>query len=184
MNTYETITALLDSKNLPYEHYEHTGDYEHHVWKIPGDKAFSKRETKSFSIALIRDRIEVWKWNEENPVAYGTNYEGAINAVSEVLHKEAIAVFPEFSLEFERLVEVAMLLTKKSPKRFWYYVSETFFDYGQNWKWTTIMCTRGDDTWQALNPREQEEIVFANDTKRLEKVAKMILEDSMLDKED
>ena len=39
-----------------------------------------------------------------------------------------------------------------------YTVGVTYFDYGQNWKWTTILNNKGV---QVLNPREWEEIYVA-----------------------
>ena len=65
--------------------------------------------------------------------------------------------------ERKKLSVAAAVLTAKSPNGYRYYVGETYFDYGQDWMWTTVLCE--GDHWggyQALNPREQEEILLAD----------------------
>ena len=87
-----------------------------------------------------------------------------------------IKVYDEGSKEYELLEKAALILTFKSPKRYKYFVGETFFDYGQNWKWTTVLCYTGEhgvlDTYQALNPREQEEICLSDGS--LESIVKIV----------
>ncbi len=79
--------------------------------------------------------------------------------------------------EFENLYKLADILTKKSPNKYIYYVGDTYFDLGQNWMWTTVLC-RGDwSSYQALNPREQEEAILAKSDAELEKVADEVLGD-------
>lgn len=79
--------------------------------------------------------------------------------------------------EFENLYKLADILTKKSPNKYVYYVGDTYFDLGQNWMWTTVLC-RGDwSSYQALNPREQEEAILANSDVELEKIADSVLSD-------
>lgn len=79
--------------------------------------------------------------------------------------------------EFENLYKLADILTKKSPNKYVYYVGDTYFDLGQNWMWTTVLC-RGDwSSYQALNPREREEAILANSDAELEKIADSVLSD-------
>lgn len=74
---------------------------------------------------------------------------------------ETIKVYPQGSEERMLLEAVAQSLTRKSPRGFRYYVGETYFDYGQDWKWTTILVEGGiTGSYQALCPREHEEIIF------------------------
>lgn len=86
-----------------------------------------------------------------------------------------IKKFDENSREYDLLKKLSLILTFKSPNRYTYYVGETFFDYGQNWKWTTVLCFTGKDgvcsTYQALSPAEQEEICLSDGS--LESVAKL-----------
>lgn len=67
--------------------------------------------------------------------------------------------------EYDALRRASHILTGLSPNGWEYYVGETYFDYGQNWKWTTILChCTGNgfaDTYQALSPAAQEEIITA-----------------------
>lgn len=79
--------------------------------------------------------------------------------------------------EFENLYKLADILTKKSPNKYIYYVGDTYFDLGQNWMWTTVLCRGGWSSYQALNPREQEEAILANSDAELEKIADSVLSD-------
>lgn len=89
----------------------------------------------------------------------------------------AIARFPAGSDEYKRLSAAAAMLTVKSPKKSRYYVGETYFDYGQDWKWTTVLCDGSEwGSYQALNPREQEEILLC-DMSELDKITNEVLAD-------
>lgn len=77
--------------------------------------------------------------------------------------------------EFENLYKLADILTKKSPNKYVYYVGDTYFDLGQNWMWTTVLCKGDWSSYQALNPREQEEAILANSDAELEKIADSVL---------
>ena len=64
------------------------------------------------------------------------------------------------SEEYKRLENFAKLLEQNSPNGWHYYVGDTYFDYGQNWKWTVVLCECTDgDRYQALTPREWEEVI-------------------------
>lgn len=102
---------------------------------------------------------------------------------------EYIDVFHPMSDEYRKLEAVANLMTAFSPSRSLYKVGVTYFDLGQGWKWTTILCTyecewsqSGYSTYQALNPREQERICEAESITELAEIAQDILESSLLDK--
>ena len=75
---------------------------------------------------------------------------------------EYIKVFPVGSRERKRLEAAAALMEAKSPNGWRYVVRETYFDFGQNWMWTTVICENGSEWggYQALNPREQEDILM------------------------
>lgn len=87
------------------------------------------------------------------------------------MNYECMKVFKEGSEEYKLLEKLALILTFKSPNRKKYVVGTTYFDLGQDWKWTTVLCK--DDCWsyQALNPAEQEEIITCDGS--LESVAKI-----------
>ena len=62
---------------------------------------------------------------------------------------------------YDLLRRAAAMLTAKSPNGYTYYVGDTYEDYGANMRWTTILCDDGEwGGFQALNPREWEEIVL------------------------
>lgn len=89
----------------------------------------------------------------------------------------AIKRFEPGSDEQKMLAVAAAVLTAKSPNGYRYYVGTTYFDYGQDWKWTTVLCE--GDKWggyQALNPREQEDILLA-DINDIPKICDEVLAD-------
>lgn len=67
------------------------------------------------------------------------------------------------SKEEKNLIAVAKVLEAISPNEYRYEVEETYFDYGQDWSWTTIITYNDEkgDSWQCLTPREWEYVVTA-----------------------
>ena len=80
--------------------------------------------------------------------------------------------------EYKNLVAVAKMLEAISEKGARYEVRETYFDYGQNWKWTTILRIGGKwgDT-QILSPRQQKMVLLANTTAQLAEAVEDIRSD-------
>ena len=77
--------------------------------------------------------------------------------------------------EFTALETAAKIMTKMSPKGYEYYVGDTYFDYGQDWMWTTILCNGGNyGGYQALSPRAQEEIITATAPEALEAAVRRV----------
>ena len=89
-----------------------------------------------------------------------------------------IDVFQSGSFEYEQLRIAAEMLTNKSPRNHVYYVGDTYFDFGQDWKWTTILCASngGWGDYQAITPAQQELIILSND---LDKTTDEILTSTM-----
>ena len=84
--------------------------------------------------------------------------------------------FSRYSEEYEKLDRVSTFLTAMSPNKYYYYVGNTYFDFGQDWKWTTILAkTPRGDSYQALSPRQQEDILLARSDEELERLARQIL---------
>lgn len=54
-------------------------------------------------------------------------------------------------------------------------VEETYFDFGQDWKWTTLIAYRGNvsnnDTYQMLSPKHMDMLTEANDIKDITNIA-------------
>jgi hypothetical protein len=88
-----------------------------------------------------------------------------------------ITTFEKGSEEYEKLQIAALMLTNRSPRGYLYEVGETYFDFGQNWKWTTIMCWANCNPYQALNPREQEEIILSDTYDEMVKTVELIFTD-------
>lgn len=81
----------------------------------------------------------------------------------------SIKVFAPTTPEYKNLARAAALMTGKSPRGYHYRVGETWFDYGQDWRWTTVLSDGGSfEGYQALNPREHEKIVQAASIAELE----------------
>lgn len=75
-----------------------------------------------------------------------------------------IKVYPHDSNEFRALETVASELTKRSAAGFTYDVEDVYFDFGQDWMWTTIVVhTPSNESWQILCPRDHERILYAQD---------------------
>lgn len=90
--------------------------------------------------------------------------------------QEYIKQFVMGSPEREQLHRAAKMLNEKSPNRWEYFVGETWFDYGQRWAWTTILCEEINGTvYQALSPRNQAEIITAQNDAELEQAVKNVL---------
>lgn len=90
----------------------------------------------------------------------------ASKAGNKMNEDKTIRIFNRTDDEYQKLMAAATLLTLFKGKDC--YVGETYFDYGQDWKWTTIL--EKDPTWgavQVLTPKDQENIITANSAKEL-----------------
>lgn len=73
--------------------------------------------------------------------------------------------------EYRNLKIAADILEYESPSNSMYYVEDTYFDYGQDWVWTTIV--RLDGRWggvQAVTPAEWEKLIFADSIEEIVKI--------------
>lgn len=87
----------------------------------------------------------------------------------------AIKVFEKGSDERRALEAAAALFTAYDGRP--HVVDETYFDYGQDWKWTTILYEGGSfGRVQALTPRDQEDIIAADGLIELATVVNGIIE--------
>lgn len=76
--------------------------------------------------------------------------------------EDYISVYKKNGERYDKLAMAAALLTNRSSNFWRYTVGETYFDYGQGWKWTTILCNGGGHGgYQALTPKEQEMILLS-----------------------
>lgn len=74
-----------------------------------------------------------------------------------------IKIFENGTEERDKLRRAAHILTGLSPNGWRYGVEETYFDFGQDWKWTTIICNNGGNFggYQALSPAAQERVILS-----------------------
>lgn len=78
------------------------------------------------------------------------------------------------SQEYKNLEMVASMLQFESPNGTFYNVEETYFDYGQDWKWTTIIAYGRTGTYQAIYPKDWEDIILADGLEELVKITHRI----------
>lgn len=71
--------------------------------------------------------------------------------------------FEKGTQEYKRLVAVAKTLEALSPNGATYEVEEVYFDFGQDWMWTTI-CRKGYKDCQILSPKNWEMILLSDTT--------------------
>lgn len=84
--------------------------------------------------------------------------------------------------EFARLERAAKILTEASPRKCVYKVENTYFDFGQGWTWTTLICYPPDNgyEYQALNPVQHRKILETGNL--IETLAEIIQDKYWLDK--
>lgn len=76
---------------------------------------------------------------------------------------EIIRVYSEDSTEYKKLEKAARILTAISPKEIYYCVTNVYFDFGQDWLWTTICAVpKKSASYQALCPRDFEKILHSD----------------------
>ena len=66
-------------------------------------------------------------------------------------------ILEQDSNEYYRLEMFTKMLNRDSPNNHFYQLQETYLDFGQDWKWTTIIDTTVG--CQVLSPRDWLEIV-------------------------
>lgn len=72
-----------------------------------------------------------------------------------------IAVFNPGTPEHDRLRRAARIFMDRTGVAA--CVRETYFDFGQGWKWTTILVgPAGTNQYQALNPAQQETVLYGD----------------------
>ena len=81
--------------------------------------------------------------------------------------------------EYKRLEAIAAMLEAVSPNEAKYVVEDVYFDYGQNWMWTTI-CRRGYSECQILDPVQWEYIILSKGLNTLLNAAEDIRNDKYL----
>ena len=94
---------------------------------------------------------------------------------------ENIRIWNPGTPEYARLERAAKILTETSPRKCVYKVENAYFDYGQGWAWTTIICYPPDNgySYQALYPAQHEKILTSENL--LETLAEIVQEAYWLD---
>lgn len=74
--------------------------------------------------------------------------------------------YTSYDQEYKNLKAAAAMLEAFSPNGYRYVVEDCYFDFGQNWMQTTIICHNPEEfgmlsSWQVVNPRQWEKVVEA-----------------------
>lgn len=81
-----------------------------------------------------------------------------------------IRVYEETEIQYRKLNLFADMVTDYL-KNGYMSVRTTYFDYGQDWKYTALLTTKNNDTWQSLCPRDYELILYVDSIVILDKIA-------------
>lgn len=80
-----------------------------------------------------------------------------------------LTTFQKSSKEYQKLTLAATCLNLLTTENKEYVISTTFFDYGQNWIYTTILAINKDEQpdsvlykYQALTPKDQKTILTSD----------------------
>ena len=87
-----------------------------------------------------------------------------------------IKIYKTQTIEYKKLdllLKALNILKEENNLDVDFYISDVYFDYGQNWMWTTIVCKYKDvmdfpSTYQILNPAEYENILLGNEDSFIE----------------
>lgn len=84
-------------------------------------------------------------------------------------------ILSEDSKEYKNLMKATSIMNKTAEEMGFkgnYYVGETYLDFGQDWKWTTILYSKGRNGFQALYPGEWELICNKDQFSQVEQIVK------------
>lgn len=100
--------------------------------------------------------------------------EAIANKAQALKEDKTINIFNPGSIEYSKLEAAANLLSVFTGKK--YYVDVTYFDHGQDWRWTTIL--KVDSSFgaiQVLTPKDQENILTADSATELGKAVDAVI---------
>lgn len=88
--------------------------------------------------------------------------------------------------EYRKLLIVCTLLNNYTQADCVFCVEDTYFDFGQNWEWTTIICRYQKDensfhdqySYQYLSPTIQQSIFLANTVDEIFNITDKLLMES------
>ena len=86
-----------------------------------------------------------------------------------------IKIFPTNSAEHKKLECAASMLTTYNENGDTWVVGETYFDFGADWMWTTLICKRADGESYQTYPAAQEKVVTANTPQEMGEAVAYIL---------
>lgn len=73
------------------------------------------------------------------------------------------AVLEPSTDEYRKLIMACAIFNQENLNGASFAVHKIYFDYGANWWWTTVLCTKNNgDSYQFLTPAQWEKILMAN----------------------
>jgi hypothetical protein len=71
------------------------------------------------------------------------------------------AVLEPSTDEYRKLIMACAIFNQENLNGASFAVHKIYFDYGANWWWTTVLCTKNNgDSYQFLTPAQWEKILF------------------------
>lgn len=160
-------TTITNSNRYQVRKYPNEEDYNG-TWGIFDTKTdkFIQKGSKSIMNAGLKDYIS-GKNNIEKTIKAKIKEAQCITKKSTNLKEDSyIREFTKDSPEYHRLEQASAEINKAVEPEATTSVGETYFDYRQDWAWTTILAKSDRlGEWQALNPRQQEAILSDNNMK-------------------
>lgn len=85
----------------------------------------------------------------------------------------AIKVYERNTVEYAKLKFFADRVNHRVSHEYWMTIETIYFDYGSNWKYSAPIIERfkDDSSWQALNPREYEELINCDSFNKIDDMA-------------
>lgn len=81
--------------------------------------------------------------------------------------------------QFYRNLKLASAMMQYTDPDSEYVVEDTYFDFGQDWMWTTIIKKNADNKWcngvQILCPRDEDRILLADTPEEIAEIVNDIM---------
>lgn len=150
-------------------------------YPIGGTTQIQDSDGKLYKNPLDFTMSKLEKVKENNSMDFK---DGSIKSIREAIGNKVqessyIKEYPKNSPEYKRLETACALLN--CYNKYTYTVENIYFDAGQDWMWSTIVCHTGSSgvlgSWQVLSPKDHEKIVTAANPEQLGKAVDDVMHD-------
>lgn len=87
-----------------------------------------------------------------------------------------IKVYPKNSMEYKKLELFASMCDDKFDEKgidCFVTIETTYFDFGQDWKYTALITNEATSSYQSLCPRDYENILLCDSISELDRYAEI-----------